>query len=102
VAAGALGFASGTIWSVHATRKWVFWQSTVVYVGAITLAQVAFISSMNMNSTINVVLLGFVVNAVALLHQGFVAWLGFTCGVNQTPQSRSASQECPASQSGKH
>jgi hypothetical protein len=90
VVAGALGFAGGTIWSIHASRKWVFWRGTYFYIGAITLVQIVFIAGVNLGTALNVVLLGVAVNAVALLHQGLVCWLGFAQQSKTPANSRPA------------
>jgi O-antigen/teichoic acid export membrane protein len=77
VLAGALGFAGGTIWCIHAARKWVFWAGTYFYITAITVVQSGFVLFVNMGSPLNVVLMGVAVNGVALLNQALVSWLGF-------------------------
>ena len=76
VLSGALGFAGGAIWTIHAARKWVFWRGTWLYLGMNVLAQTAFIASVNMGSTLNAVLLGVVAGAVSLVAQVPIAWMG--------------------------
>jgi hypothetical protein len=76
VLAGALGFAAGTIWCIHAARKWVFWAGTWFYIGSITLVQLIFVARVDMTISLNVVLMGVAVNAAALLNQAVVSTLG--------------------------
>jgi O-antigen/teichoic acid export membrane protein len=78
VLAGALAFAGSTIWSIHAARKWVFWSGTWTYLAAITAVQLAYVASVDLSVPLHVVWLCVAVHAVALLHQAWVAWLGFT------------------------
>lgn len=76
VLAGALSFAGGALWSVHAARKWVFWRGTALYIGSVVLAQAIFVAWVPLDSTLNVLLLGVVANATALLVQAPIAWMG--------------------------
>ena len=82
VLAGALGFAGGTIWCIHAARKWVFWAGTWFYIGAIAIVQLIFVAWVDMGVSLNVVLMGVAVSAAALLNQGLVAALGMTRNVS--------------------
>jgi hypothetical protein len=76
VLAGSLSFSSGAIWSVHTTRKWVFWRGTAQYIISVTIAQVLFMAFVPLDSTLHVLLLGVVANATALLAQVPIAWMG--------------------------
>ena len=87
VLAGALGFAGGAIWTIHAARRWVFWRGTALYITASALAQAVFIAMVNMGSTLNAVLLGVVASGAALLAQAPIAWIGL-----QRDRSRLARQ----------
>lgn len=76
VLSGALGFASGAIWTIHTARKWVFWRGTAYYIAGSLLAQTVFIATVDMGSTLNAVLLGVVASATGLLAQAPIAWIG--------------------------
>jgi hypothetical protein len=76
VLAGSLSFAGGAVWSVHAIRKWVFWRGTAVYIAGVTLAQAMFVALVPLDSTLNVLLMGVVASAAALLMQVPIAWMG--------------------------
>ncbi|KPF52850.1 hypothetical protein D621_11105 [beta proteobacterium AAP51] len=76
VLAGALGFAGGALWSIHAARKWVFWRATAFYIAGVLATQLLFVALVDLSTTRNVVLMGVATNAAGLLAQGLVAWLG--------------------------
>lgn len=76
VLGGSLAFASGAVWSVHAVRKWVFWRGTALYIASVVSAQALFAAWVPMDSTLNVLLMGVVANATALLAQVPIAWMG--------------------------
>jgi O-antigen/teichoic acid export membrane protein len=76
VLAGALGFAGGAIWTIHAARQWVFWRGTALYIAASVLAQAVFIAMVDMGSTLNAVLLGVVASGAALIAQVPIAGMG--------------------------
>jgi len=76
VLAGALSFAGGALWSIHAARKWVFWRATVFYIACVLATQLVFIATVDLSVTMNVVLMGVATNFAGLLAQGLVAWTG--------------------------
>ena len=76
VLAGALGFASGALWSIHAARKWVFWRATAFYIASVLATQFVFVATVDLGSTLNVVLMTVASNFAGLLAQGLVARLG--------------------------
>jgi len=76
VLAGSLSFAGGAVWGVHAVRKWVFWRGTALYIACVVLAQALFVAWVPLDSTLNVLLLGVVASAAALLVQVPIAWMG--------------------------
>ena len=76
VLAGALGFAGGAVWSVHAVRKWVFWRGTALYIGSVVVAQTLFVALVPLDSTLNVLLMNVVASATALLAQVPIACMG--------------------------
>jgi hypothetical protein len=76
VLAGALGFAGGAVWTIHAARRWVFWRGTALYIAAVVAVQILFIAHADLASTLDVILLGAVASAAALLVQAPIAWMG--------------------------
>lgn len=90
VLAGALGFASGALWGIHAARKWVFWWGTAGYIVGVVITQSVFVMRVDLSITLNVVLMGVATNLVGLLVQGLVAWLGLRQCVKEASAAASA------------
>ena len=87
VLAGSLSFAGGAVWSVHAIRKWVFWRGTALYIACVALTQALFVALVPLDSTLNVLLMGVVANATALLVQMPIAWMGLARDARKACQS---------------
>ena len=76
VLSGALSFAGGALWGIHAARKWVFWRGTAFYIASVVLVQAVFAAFVPLDTVLNVLLLGVVASAAALLAQLPIAWMG--------------------------
>lgn len=77
VLASALSFAGGAIWTVHFSRRWIFWRATAAHIAVVTATQLACLHALDLSRTHGVVLLAAATGLAALLMQCVVAWLGF-------------------------
>lgn len=78
VSASCLAFLSNLIWSIAASRKWLWWWMPVLNISGIIFIQVLAIIYMDLNSTHNVLILSLMVNAYAVLHKIIISIYGFT------------------------
>jgi hypothetical protein len=65
--AGCLGYISSVLWSIHSARQWIYWWSTWLFIGLITVVQALGIVFLDVNTTIGASKLTFVTALAALL-----------------------------------
>ncbi len=77
LAAAAINFISGTLWTMSAARKWVFWWATLSYVVLIMLCQAYGILFFNLSTTQGVLQLSVFTAIVVLVLQSCISIIGF-------------------------
>lgn len=78
VSASCLAFLSNLIWSIAASRKWLWWWMPALNIGGVVLIQVLAIIHMDLSTTHNVLILSLMVNAFAVFHKIIISFYGFT------------------------
>jgi hypothetical protein len=77
VCASSLGYIGGVMWTMHASRRWVYGWASAAYIAVILTIQILFISCVDLSTTRNVILLGVVTSAGVLLVHLMTALIGF-------------------------
>jgi O-antigen/teichoic acid export membrane protein len=77
VLASSVSYVGGVMWTMHASRKWVFWWGTVLYITLLLAAQIGGAVWLDLSSTRGVVLFGVVTAFATLGVHIFTALYGF-------------------------
>lgn len=77
VLTGCLTYLTGVFWTMHAARKWVFWQGTTAHIAGVLICQVAACFTLNLSTTLGVILFGVVTAAAILLVQIGIGLVAF-------------------------
>lgn len=77
---GCLCYLGGVLWTMHAARRWIFWWSTIVYIGSTVLVQTVCVATMDLSHTLSVIWFGLISTFVGLGLQTAVGIYGFMAG----------------------
>lgn len=77
MAASSLSYIGSVMWTIHAARKWVYWWGSFFYIGLLTAVQAVFIASVDLNTTLSVLYLGFATSLAVMVVHIATATAGF-------------------------
>lgn len=80
---GCLCYVGTVMLTMHSARRWIFWWTTIVYIGSTVIVQILCIATMNLSQTHSVVWFGLITAFVGLGLQIAVGIYGFTDGKRQ-------------------
>jgi len=76
MAGSSLGYIGTVMWTIHASRQWIFWWGSFLYIALLTGVQSVFIACVDLNTTLSVLYLGFTTNVAILVVHGITALYG--------------------------
>jgi O-antigen/teichoic acid export membrane protein len=69
ILAWAVSYVASVLWSIHSSRKWVYWWVSWVYIVTILITQVILVKCLDLSTTINVIYFSIITSmAVLLVH----------------------------------
>lgn len=78
VSASCLAFLSNLMWSIAASRKWLWWWMPALNIGGVLLIQILAVINMDLSTTHNVLVLSLIINAFAVIHKIIISIYGFS------------------------
>ncbi len=78
VSASCLAFLSNLMWSIAASRKWLWWWMPALNIGGVLFIQILAVINMDLSTTHNVLVLSLLVNAFAVIHKIIISIYGFS------------------------
>lgn len=80
VAASCLNYVGGVMWTMHSSRKWIYWWGTVAYISLLLVTQIICVSVMNLSTTLNVIYFSLITSSVVMLIHIATGAYGFIYG----------------------
>jgi O-antigen/teichoic acid export membrane protein len=80
VAVSCLNYVGGVMWTMHSSRKWIYWWGTVAYISLLLVTQIICVSVMNLSTTLNVIYFSLITSSVVMLIHIATGAYGFIYG----------------------
>lgn len=74
----SLGYIGSLFWAMHSARKWVYWRSTLAYIITTIAVQLILIQTLNLGTTIGVVMFGLWTVVAGYATHVVAALIGFS------------------------
>lgn len=67
VATACVGYVDGVIWTIHSSRKWLYWWGTIANIVSVLATQIICVIFMDLSTTINVIYFSLATTIVVML-----------------------------------